>query len=50
MEKAQVVLKKVYDFFEENNLVLDYDKIQVLCVRPKHKLLPKRCLKDPLEI
>ena len=44
---AQKILDKVYLYFEEKNLCLNYDKTQIMAVRSKQDELPEYFLTDP---
>ena len=44
---AQAIIDSIYDFFKENNLMLNHDKTKILCVRSKFTPAPLERLKDP---
>ena len=46
IEAAQHVVNKVYKYFADNNLKLNTDKTQILCLRKKNEPLPETHLKD----
>ena len=46
IKAAQHVVNKIYKYFKDNNLKLNTDKTQILCLRKKNETLPDTHIKD----